>query len=1230
MANSTKIRGITIELNADTAGIMDGIKDLNASLSKTDKSLRDVDKLLKFDPSSTTLLAQQQEYLGQAIEQTEEKLRKQKELLESMKNADNAEETVEQQRALEREIEATTQKLEDYKGRLNQADGALHEYGEETEDASQKTLSMGDIIKANLASDLIISAVRKLADGIKEVATSAMEVGMSFESSMSQVAATMGMTAAEIQGGSQAYTMLANAAKEAGQTTMFTASQAAEALNYLALAGYDAEKAAATLPKVLTLAAAGGMDLAYASDLVTDSMSALGMETDELDNYIDEMTVTAQKANTSVAQLGEATLVCGGTVSLTGQSIETMNTELGILANNGIKGAEGGTHLRNVLLALAAPTDKAAQELERLGITITDNVTGNMRDLNDIMSDLNFVLGDMGGTEKTEVIAKIFRKTDIAAVNALLKGTGEEFNHLNAEIQDCAGSADRMADTMMDNLQGKITILQSALEGLGVSFYEIFDDDAKMAVESATEAVGRLQEALTHGELGVSVNELAEALGNLAADVIADLEDALPKIIDGATWFVENLPVIVDLIQGVAAGFVAYETATKLATIATVAFGVALEATPIGLAVGAVAGLIVGFKELAETFDSIDPKVESFARHATGIADKTHNMAESSDELVSKWQAQSKLADDLKNRLAELQNKTSLTAEEQREEADIVNQLNAIIPDLNMKIDEQGNIISDATGKWEDYIDAQIKQAEQAAIQEQLIDIAKQRVEAETSLIEIEDQLSDSVMEVIDAEKEREELESRLNDLTDEEIQRYDELSSIVDPLSKEERALAEAYKETTGSLEELNGKQEMLTSLMEESDEATEQSVQSAQEYTEAIEEQTEELKKLKEALEQTVEAQVNSFEKMKEGAAIIKDELIANLEYNIEALENWADNMNTLVERGISDGLLQHLAEMGPEGAAQVQQFVDMTGEELEKADNLWEEAASRSIEISDSLATEYGTAGTHATQYWIDGAWQPINDGEVNDVITGIVDQLAESPEWERLPESAKNAIILAKEGMIEQIEEDTAPAEALANNLVDEDVWEEMPENIKAHIIAAKEAMIEAIEEDDEENPGQVLADNMVDSVGETLEERSEEVATATQEGLTQPIKDTINEQFQTSEGGQSITMQQYGINLITSLNQGINDTTQTMLLPTIQNMCMQAKQTIETQWGLEGTRFKVWYDYGMEIPTSMADGVRDGTSVLCEAVQAMCAAAVEAIDISGLASKIEMKLGEAFG
>jgi hypothetical protein len=168
----------------------------------------------------------------------------------------------------------------------------------------------------------------------------AVKVGMDFESGMSQVAATMGITTTEIASGSKEFEALSQAAKNAGATTQFSATQASEALNYLALAGYDAEKSITALPTVLNLAAAGGIDLGYASDMVTDSMSALGLETNQLEGFVDQLAKTSQKSNTNIAQLGEGILTVGGTAKdLAGGTVE-LNTALGILADNGVKGAE--------------------------------------------------------------------------------------------------------------------------------------------------------------------------------------------------------------------------------------------------------------------------------------------------------------------------------------------------------------------------------------------------------------------------------------------------------------------------------------------------------------------------------------------------------------------------------------------------------------------------------------------------------------------------------------------------------------------------------------------------------------------------------------------------------------------------------------------------------------------------------------------------------------------------
>ena len=333
--------------------------------------------------------------------------------------------------------------------------------------AFQKTLG-GLSSLAGGALKGVGTAVGAATAAVGGLAAAAIKVGSGFESSMSQVAATMGITTDEIANGSADFELLSQAAKDAGATTAFSASQAAEALNYLALAGYDAQTAADALPAVLNLAAAGGMDLAYASDLATDAMAALGIEAsnENLTKFGDQMAKTASKANTSVAQLGEAILTVGGTAkSLAGGTVE-LNAALGVLANRGIKGAEGGTALRNVILSLSAPTDKAADAMNSLGLNVYD-AAGNMRPLNEVFKDLNKSMANMTEGEKTKVLSEIFNKVDLKSAQALLAGCGDEFDNLADAIANSGGAMQDMADTQLDNLQGDITILQSGLEGLG-------------------------------------------------------------------------------------------------------------------------------------------------------------------------------------------------------------------------------------------------------------------------------------------------------------------------------------------------------------------------------------------------------------------------------------------------------------------------------------------------------------------------------------------------------------------------------------------------------------------------------------------------------------------------------------------------------------------------------------------------------------------------------------------
>lgn len=392
----------------------------------------------------------------------------------------------------------------------------------------------------------LTTAIGAASTAIGALATYSASVGKSFEASMSQVAATMGMSAEEIANGSEEFEKLKAAAQEAGATTKYSASEAADALNYLALAGYDADKACEVLPSVLNLAQAGALDLAYASDLATDAMGTLGIEAtkDNLTHFADQLAKTASKSNTSVQQLGEAILTVGGTANYLAGGTNELNTALGILANNGIKGAEGGTHLRNVLLSLSAPTDTAKAALDSLGLSCEDlqDADGNLLPLNEIMQKLNDSMSDLSQTEKADVLSNLFNKTDLTSVNALLKDCGDSWDELNANIKDCDGACQTMADTMANNLEGQIASAKSAAEAFGIAIYDEMQTPLTDLAKVGTQSIRDLTKAFQEG----GVNQLIETASKMFADLLSKALQYVPKILDLA------INVINTFVKGIA------------------------------------------------------------------------------------------------------------------------------------------------------------------------------------------------------------------------------------------------------------------------------------------------------------------------------------------------------------------------------------------------------------------------------------------------------------------------------------------------------------------------------------------------------------------------------------------------------------------------------------------------------------------------------------------------------
>ncbi len=572
MAN--RIKGITVEIGGDTTKLQTALKGVNGEIKNTQAQLKDVEKLLKLDPGNTELLAQKHKLLGQAVEETKGKLTTLKTAAEQANTAlANGEISQEQYDALQREIIETENDLKKLEEQANQSATAM-----------QKIAATGEKLKT--AGDNISSAGKKMLPvtaAVTGLGTAAVTTAANFESSMSQVQATMGITKdsmSEVDGQSvNTMDTLSELAKKMGAETAFSASECAEALNYLALAGYDTQQMCDTLPTVLNLATAGGIGLASASDMVTDAMSALGMGVSESEKMVDQMAKTASTTNTSVAQLGEGILTIGATAKSVKGGTAELNTALGILANNGIKGAEGGTHLRNIILSLQNPTDKAAASMKSLGVDVYDS-EGNMRSMNDILGDLNKNMDGMTSEEKSNIISNIFNKTDLSSVNALLANTGDTWDDLQQSIANSGGAAQQMADTQLDNLQGQLTILKSALEGLAISFGELLMPAIKQIVGWVQKFVDWLN-GMDEGtkKVVVTVALFAAALGPVLIIV--------GKVISAVGTIMTVVPKIAGVINTVKGAFAALN-ATMLAN-------------PIFLIIAAITALVAAFIYLWNT-----------------------------------------------------------------------------------------------------------------------------------------------------------------------------------------------------------------------------------------------------------------------------------------------------------------------------------------------------------------------------------------------------------------------------------------------------------------------------------------------------------------------------------------------------------------------------------------------------------------------------------------------------
>lgn len=421
--------------------------------------------------------------------------------------------------------------------------------GSAVSSAIKMTGGIGSALKvAGTVAGVGAAAIGAATTAVVAFGKSSVTTGMDFDKAMSQVAATMGTTSDEISG-------LTEYAMQMGSRTVFTATQAAEALNYMALAGYDAETSMKMLPNVLNLASAGSMELARASDMLTDTQTAFGLSIERTTLLVDEMAKAASTGNTSVEQLGDAFLTVGGLVQeLNGGMVDLgdgadqwvdgtqqMEIALTAMANAGIKGTEAGTHMRNMLLKLASPTSEGTKQMERLGVSVFD-AEGNMRSLDKIFQDLSGTLGDLTQEQKIKAISDLFNARDIASAEALLNAINQDWDRIGASVldarislKDAQGAIEKSSVDLSKytgdariNVKDLAADIRQDLTTSGMSAQQAARDIAEtynISFLDATKAVNSVIDAL-HETQGAAEAMAKEKTNNLWGDV-AQFKSAL-------------------------------------------------------------------------------------------------------------------------------------------------------------------------------------------------------------------------------------------------------------------------------------------------------------------------------------------------------------------------------------------------------------------------------------------------------------------------------------------------------------------------------------------------------------------------------------------------------------------------------------------------------------------------------------------------------------------------------
>lgn len=521
---ASRIKGITIEIGGDTTGLDKALKSVNSSITHTQSALKDVNKLLKLDPSNTELLTQKQKLLKDAISSTKEKLdalkQAQAQAKEQLENGDLGQDKYD---ALQREIIETEQELK----RLQQEAATTSTALAKIDEIGGKMENLGNSIAG------VGKTIMPISTAVGGLGIAAVKTAADFDSAMSQVAAVSGATGDDLQS-------LRDKAREMGEKTKFSASEAAQAMNYMAMAGWKSKDMISGIDGIMNLAAASGEDLATTSDIVTDALTAFGLSAADSGHFADILAAASSNANTNVSMMGETFKYCAPIAGALGFSAEDTAEAIGLMANAGIKSSQAGTALRTIMNNLAGEVKISGQAIGDVTIATT-NADGSMRSLSDILADCRVAFGGLTESEKAQAAESLVGKNAMSGFLALMNAAPADIEKLSGAIDNCDGTAEKMAATMQDNLMGQLTILKSQLEELAISFGEMLMPAIRSIVTKIQEFVDKLN-GMNEGtrQMVLKVGLLVAALGPflvILGTTIAKIGTAMKGFVQLANGF---------------------------------------------------------------------------------------------------------------------------------------------------------------------------------------------------------------------------------------------------------------------------------------------------------------------------------------------------------------------------------------------------------------------------------------------------------------------------------------------------------------------------------------------------------------------------------------------------------------------------------------------------------------------------------------------------------------------